>query len=483
LPGSVARNRESLSQELQQRLQQRLNPQNVALGRVLEMSEPEFEDEVRRELDDNPALEVLSPTTPADNEFTETSDQLQLADYGDADDVPVYLRRAANASPDDVHYDAGSFAADDNRSMGEILMERLANDGELSEKERIPAAYIIGNIDDNGYMTRSLPAIADDIAMTEGIYIEPSALQSIFDKIRSLDPAGIGATDLRDCLLLQLDRRKPSKAVGNARNIIADNFELFSKKHYDRLAAQVHLSREEMENALQLIKTLNPKPGQALESASSADRIHHVSPDFMLDYDAETDTFSVSLLGSIPELGIEESFRAEAEEAPLLRESSAAIFIRRQRRSATDFIKLVEQRSATLMAIVKAIVKLQHDFFISGDRSSIRPMVLRDVAAQTGLDLSVISRATATKYILTSHGVYPLKMLFNESPDGDLDVSSHRILAALGEIISSEDKRAPLSDRALCDALQKRGLNIARRTVAKYRERLGLPVARLRRTF
>lgn len=478
----MPRSTENIRQELQQRLQQRLNPQNVALGRVLEMNTPEFEDEVRRQLDDNPALEAIIPNEN-NNDFEESSEQLQLADYGDADDVPPYLSNASNNSSDDRHIEAASFAADDNRSMGEILMERLTSDGAINDNQRMPASYIIGNLDENGYLTRPLADIADDIAMSEGLYVDTDELAKIFEEIRELDPAGIGAVDLRDCLLLQLDRKAASKPVLDARRIVDNHFDLFSKKHFDRLAAAAQLSRQELEDALSVIQSLNPKPGLAIEGPSSSDRTQHVVPDFAVDYDSENDSFAISLTGHIPELTVEESFRADGEEKNLPRESSAATFIRTQRRSAQDFIKLAQQRTATLLAIGKAIVNLQRPFFVSGDRADILPMVLRDVAAITGLDLSVISRATSGKYVLTVHGIYPLKMFFNATPDADEQVSSHRILAAMQHIIDGEDKHAPLSDNDIELALAAQGIKIARRTVAKYRERLGLPVARLRRNF
>ena len=476
----MAKYSEQLRQVQQQKLQQRLNPQSVALGRVLEMSVPEFEDEVRRELDENPALEVAdSPVT--DHDFGETSDQLQLADYADADDAPVYLRHAANASPDDYHEEAASFAADENDSMVDVLMRRLADENELSDTEMKIAAHIIGNLDDNGYLRRPLEAIADDMEMIEGFYVGMDEIEKVFNAVRALEPVGICAVDLRDCLLLQLDRKPESAARDNALTIVADYFDLFSKKHFDRIQNQMGLSRDDMTEALDLIKSLNPKPASALETGKNSARINAVTPDYYLDYDSENDRFSLSLPGNIPDLAIEASFGAD-EEAEM-RDKAAAAFIHRRRNDALSFIRLVEQRHATLMSIGKAIVQLQRDFMLSGDRSDIKPMILKDVAAVTGLDLSVISRATSGKYIMTPHGMYPLKLFFNERPDADTDVSSHQILEKISALIDAEDKRHPLSDQAICEALAKDGFDIARRTVAKYRERLGLPVARLRRNF
>lgn len=480
----MAKYGDRLRQEQQQKLQQRLNPQNVALGRLLEMSVPEFEDEVRRELDDNPALEVIEPAAPATDEYAETSDQLQRADYADADDVPAYLRRANNRSADDTSFDAVSIAADEGQSMGEVLMLRLADENDLSDTDIRIAAHIIGNLDDNGYMRRPVEALADDMAMIEGFYVEPDDVRRVFEAVRSLDPPGIGATDLRDCLLLQLDRRPNSVTVRIAKEILTDYFDYFSKKYFDRIGNQLGIGRKEMTEALDLIRSLNPKPASALDTDRAVVRAGAVTPDFILDYDSSTDTCTLSLPGNIPELALEQSFSPDKEnETTGAGAQSAKAFIRSKRNDALSFIRLVNQRRQTLMDIGKAIVQFQKTFMATGDKADIRPMILKDIAAITNLDISVISRATSGKYILTPHGLYPLKMFFNERPAADNDISAHAILKKLASFIAGEDKRHPLSDQTLRDMLAAAGFDIARRTVAKYREKLGIPVARLRRNF
>ncbi len=470
-----------LTQEQQLRQQQRLNPQSVALGRVLEMSVPEFEDEVRRELDDNPALEAVEKHgEETRDDFNETSEQLQLADYDDIDDAPAYLRRAANRSADDVHVEAASFAADEGESMGEVLLRRLAGESELNETQMRIAAHIIGNLDDNGYLRRPLSSIADDLEMIEGFYATPAEVRHVLDEVRALDPAGIAAFDLRDCLMLQLDRKPASETQALAREIIDKYFDLFSRKHFDRIQSHLGVGREDMEAALALIRSLNPKPASALETGRAVGRAVVITPDFYLEYDADDDTFTLTLPGNIPELAVETTFAADSDSVA---DRLALEFIRRKRGEAVSFIRLVEQRRNTLMAIGTAIVKLQRNFMISGDKADIRPMILKDVQALTALDLSVISRATSGKYILTPNGIFPLKLLFNERPDADTDVSTHAILDALGKLIENEDKNHPLSDQTLSELLHEAGYDIARRTVAKYRERLGFPVARLRREY
>lgn len=473
--------KESLRQVQQQALQQRLNIQNVALGRLLEMNMVQFEDEVRRELDDNPALELKNGETDKEtDDFNETPEQLQLADYADADDIPYYKLEALNHEAGGTAFDPASVMPDDSDSVLDILLRRLSNETELQPDELNVARYIIGNLDSNGYLTRSLEDIADDMAINEGIEVSRNKLIKAFEAVRALEPAGIGAIDLRDCLLLQLERLETTPEVLTAILIIKDNFELFAKKHYDRLGNAVGTSASDLERALRLIQSLNPKPAASL--AGTPDSSPHIIPDFILDYDATTELFTVSLSGRQPDLGIEESFSA-THQAGGRGNSEADAFIKKKRDEATSFIKLAEMRGATLLAIAKTIVSKQSAFFASGDPAEIRPMILKDISAVTGLDISIISRAVAGKYILAPHGVYPLKYLFNERSSASSDTSSLEILEAIKKLINNEDKSSPLTDQELTEKLQASGYDIARRTVAKYRERLGYPVGRLRKQF
>lgn len=481
----MASGKESLRMEQQQRLQQRLNIHNVVLGRMLEMSAPEFDDEVRRQLDDNPALEAIDEIPApegSENDFKETAEQLQMADYA-ADDLPSYAYNARNSSPDDAAVDAVSLAADESESAFEILLRRLASESELTAPELKTGSYIIGNLDSNGYLTRPLDDIADDMAVAEGLNPTPIQMRRAFEAVRSLDPAGIGAVDLRDCLLLQLDRRKPTATVRLARQILSDHFDLFSKKHYDRLAAALGTDMETLGTALDLILSLNPRPAASLAEGNAATRARHITPDFVLDYDHTDGTFTVQLAGRRTRLGIEDSFTVDPSDTSSPSLASARAFIRSKREEAASFIRLAELRADTLTVIAEAIVRIQHDFFATGDRALIRPMILKDVSAATGLDLSVISRAVAGKYILTPHGMYPLKFFFNEHPKDESGASAHRIIEAIKQLIEAENKKNPLSDQAIQKSLQAQGFDIARRTVAKYRERIGYPVARLRKTY
>lgn len=297
-----------------------------------------------------------------------------------------------------------------------------------------------------------------------------------------LEPAGVGATDLRDCMLLQLSRMKPAPDVALATKILGEHFDAFTKRHSDRLRAALDTDEDSLSAAIKLILTLDPKPGGHADN-STDNRTRYIVPDFNVEIDANGRA-TVWLTGRTPELAIEESFIPDEKAATASRrEREAYAFVRARHDEAQSFIKMLNARARTLMAVMKSIVARQKDFFISADRADIHPMILRDIAADTGYDLSVISRATAGKYVATPAGVYPVKMFFNERPIDDNDTSSHEISEKIKDVIAKEDKRAPLSDEALRAALAAEGYDIARRTVAKYREKLGLPVARLRKNF
>jgi len=483
--------KETLRQTQESRLLQKLNPMQVRFGRILEMNTPEVEDEVRRELDENPALEeaaaddsIFADENSNDDEsFNETADELQRADYGHDDDIPSYRLTTNNSSADDdVRYEPFGISEDEDSIIGAMTV-RIA-ELDLDDTEYKIATYIIGNLDDNGYLTRPLDAIADDMAIAEGLDPDPTTMRRVFDAVRTLDPAGICAVDLRDCILLQLQRLPNSLTRRTAEEIIDKHFNLFSKKHFDKLRARLSVDNDVLQDALSLIRTLNPKPGALLGNSRAGERLRHIVPDFNVDYEQSDGSFTVTLLSRIPELAIAESFRPGTEVATTntdTRMREARAFIKRKYDDAASFIAMMQMRSQTLLAVMHAIVERQKDFFITGDKSLLRPLILKDIAATTKLDLSVISRAAAGKYVLTAHGIYPLKLFFSERPTGDNDASSHLIMQTLSDLIAAEDKRHPLSDEELRLRLTENGVDIARRTVAKYRERLNLPVARLRK--
>lgn len=479
---------ESLRLSTEQKLQQRLTPLQVQFVRMLEMTGPEVEEEVRRALDDNPALEQCNHderdnnlTEDSSETFKESAEEVQLADYRDEDDIPSYRLEARNHSANDKYYEP--IAVD---SSGDSLMESLNNqlmEFDITDTQSSIAQYIIGNLDDNGYLTRNIATIADDLAFNTGIDVTSQQVKDVFDLVRRLEPAGVGAVDLRDCLLLQLKRKEQSATTKIAIDIIENYFDLFSKKHYDRMKSLIGINGEQLRDAMAVITSLNPKPGGIMTGGGN-DRSRHIIPDFSVEADPDNGTITLTLLNKIPELQIESTFTEEASElfgTATRSQREAATFIKQKRDEANGFIKILKLRQETLYRVMEAIVKLQRDFFLTDDESRIRPMILKDIAAITGHDLSVISRATAGKYVTTLRGTYPLKLFFNERPKDDDDTSSHEILSVIKEIVATENKDKPLSDEAITKILSDKGYDIARRTVAKYREKLGFPVARLRK--
>ena len=484
----------------EQKQQLRLTPLQVRYVRMLEMTGPEFEDEVRKAVDEMPALEASAPEeetgrgdalplTEDGGQFTESDRDLQAADYRSEDDIPEYLsrqfRRTSQASPEDYFEPV---VAASGASLIENLIGQL-DQQDITDDERLIALHIVGNLDDNGYLTRDLQAIADDLAFTEGKDFPVAEIRRVWERVRELEPAGIGAVDLRDCLLLQLRRLPRSVESVAALEIVRDYFDLFAKKHFSRIGGAMGISEELLKDALAVISRLNPKPAAQLDS-SVGEGPQTVIPDFHVDVDA-ADNFTLTLLNRIPELNIERTFAADAPlpEASPRATAAAKLFLKQKRDEATDFIKIVGLRQQTLFRVMQTILNFQRQFFLTEDEATIRPMVLREVADASGLDLSVVSRATQGKYVSTRRGVYPLKMFFNERRNKELpaetedDNTVHRVIASLREIIGGEDKRRPLSDEQITARLRQQGFDIARRTVAKYREKLGFPVGRLRKTL
>ena len=469
---------------LSQRQQQTLAPLQLQYVKALEMTAPEFDDEVRRELDDNPALEAVDEDSPAETEsFGESAEELQSADYSDPDEMPQYLLEAHNWSADGEMRE--HVAVSGGESLLESLQRQLNEMRGISDDERRIAGFIIGNIDDNGYLTRSPAALANDISIACNADVTTRQVNKVLKKVQLLDPPGIGAVDLRDTMLIQLRRHNDgSAAFRYAIAIVKDYFDLLSKMHLNRLRSSMWIPRDMLDEAMKIIRTLDPKPGAQVGGGEDA-RTRHITPDFYVEVDAD-DNITLSLGGNVPMLRVEESFTVDpeptAKNGRLTRmEEAARAFVRQKRDEANLFINAARMRRETLRRVMTAIVGIQREFFLTDDPMKLKPMVLKDVSAVTGDDLSVISRATSGKYVATRQGVYPLKYFFNEHRKDGEDSSSYHVMEIIRSMIEKEDKTAPLSDDALADELKKRGFKVARRTVAKYRERLALPVARLRR--
>lgn len=437
---------------------QQLTPLQVRFVRLLEMNEQEAEQAVERELDDNPAL-VKVESAPAEARYIPTGPVAQ--------NPPEFMPQTE----------------DDSQSLYDYLELQL---GEKSLPDRVAAVarYAIGNIDPNGYLERTPQAMIDDLAFGPGVEVAPAEMELALEAIRSLDPPGVGASSLREALLLQLERMPASQQHDDAVNILTHAFQAFTMKHTHRMVSSLHIPAERVDRAMELIRTLNPKPGSSF-GGGRADKAAVTVPDFQVDTDDEGH-ITVSFPGRIPELAISESFEQAMRR---LRERSGepkpkdARFISGRFTDARDFINIMRQRRDTLYAVMSAIVKLQHDFFLSGDERDLHPMTLKDVAAVVKMDVSTVSRATGGKYVATSYGTFELRHFFSEGYEGEdgTRFSARSVEAALRELIENEDKCHPLSDEALCNMLMEKGYTVKRRTVAKYRDRLGFPVARLRR--
>lgn len=474
---------------LEQKLTQRLSPIQLQLVPLLEMTNTEFDDRVKEEIDDNPALEVneennddnLDKTEDGDT-FNETSDQLQANDYGDDDDRPYtkssYSGGNSNDMPDPVVVAEST--------LSDYLLEQI-HERDLTEKQSTIAEYIIGNLEDNGYLTRSTHAIADDITFGgTGLVVDTPEVDAMLNMVRELDPPGIAATDLRDCLLLQLKRKPDTEVNRLAYEIIDKHFDIFSKKHFDKICAVMNIDNAKLKEVLTAISALNPKPGNAFNGSTSEMHSQQITPDF--EVDADNDDLTLTLLNNVPELQIAQSYSEindhYSKQKPISRrEKDEATEVRRCYDKASSFIKVMKMRQETLFNTMSDIVRRQHDFFVTGDETLLKPMILKDIANDTGYDVSVISRATSNKYVTTPWGVYPLKFFFSEglSHESGEDVSSLKIKKLLKDIIDNEDKRRPVSDQRLCLMLRNKGYDIARRTVTKYRKQMSIPVARLRR--
>lgn len=462
-----------MAQELkiQQRIGQRLTQQQLRFVRMLELNAPELDDAVQRELEANPALEVADADAETERRTEDTT--------------PYYLRKARSSSPDTETPD---FVAP---SAGESLYEAL--DRQISERELTPevaamARYIVGNLDSNGYLLRPLPKLIDDLLVSTGREIPEAVAREAFELVRSLDPAGVGAENLRDTLLLQLRRLPDSPQRNDAIDILTHQFEAFHMRHSHKIISALKLSQTRIDAANALILTLNPKPGSGLGD-TAADSAQAITPDFVVTND--NGELSVALNNRIPELVIDESFREAMKglEGRRGRPRKGMEYVTSRFNEARDFLTVLRQRQRTMHDVMTAIVKWQKEYFETGDVYSMRTMMLKDLSNVTGYDPSVISRATANKYVQMPWGsVMPLRSFFSDTVGDENDggaageaLTNRKVEAIIREVTSKEDKRHPLSDEKIREILSERGYGISRRTVAKYRDRLGILVARLRK--
>jgi len=462
-------------------LQQKLSPQQIQMIKLLELPTVQLEQRIKQEIEDNIVLEEEERDPENDEELPR---QISVDEYLREDDTPSYKSRINNYSKDDkqrpVYLTGG-------RSLQEYLVEQLGYRN-LSERDMRLAVYLIGSIDEDGYLRRGLDAVADDIAFTVGIETTAQELERLLGVIHQLEPAGVGARDLRECLLLQMEQQPvATRSRRLARKILNSYFDEFVKKHYEKLMARLQVSEADFREAIAEIRRLSPKPGN-LYAEGGTDTTPYIIPDFILDY--QDGRFDLSLNSyNVPEVRVNRRYvemirDMVASDGTVKEKDREAIqFVKSKIDSAKWFISAIKQRHDTLMRTMQEILDYQREYFKDGDKSKLRPMILKDIADRTGLDVSTISRVVNSKYVQTRFGIILLKSLFSEAmqTENGEEVSSYEIKNILQECIDEEDKRRPLTDETLMDILNAKGYRIARRTVAKYREMLGIPVARLRK--
>lgn len=461
-------------------LQQKLSPQQIQMIKLLELPAAMLEQRIKQEIEENIVLEEEQPA-----EESEQPQQISMDEYLREDDTPSYKSRINNFSKDDR---PRNIQISGGRSFQESLVEQLGFRN-LTEREMQLATFIVGSIDNDGYLRRDLESISDDIAFSLGIETSAGELERLLDIIQHLEPVGVGARDLRESLLLQLGQLPmTTKARRLAKKILTSYFEGFVKKHYERLISRLGVSEDDFRDAVQEIQRLSPKPGN-LYSEDGTEAAPYIIPDFILDY--HDGRFDLSLNSyNIPEVKINRHYMevirnmmGVPSDRMTEKDKEAIQFVKSKIDSAKWFMSAIKQRHDTLMRTMRTILDYQQEYFKDGDRSRLRPMILKDIADRTDLDVSTISRVVNSKYVQTNFGIILLKSLFSEAmqtKSGE-EVSSYEIKNILQECIDNEDKRHPLTDEMLMDILNDKGYCIARRTVAKYREMLNIPVARLRK--
>lgn len=500
-----------LKQGLYQKLLQKLSPQQIQLMKLLQVPTASLEQRIKEELEENPALEEGSPDdiaeednkeqeetenetedeTPQDekeeysdddvSEALKEQDSFDIADYIEDDDVPYYKLAANNSSPDDERHESPVVVT---VTFQDTLLSQLGL-SDLDDKEYIIGQHLIGSLDDDGYIRRDLDAIADDLAFTQNISSTKEEIEHVLKVIQTFDPPGMAARTLQECLLIQLHRKKQhSKAIDTAIEIIEHHMEEFSRKHYEKIARSLNLFDDQLKEAIEEILTLNPKPGggSAEDSRTSA----QIIPDFILN--VNNDQLELALNSkNDPDLRISRSFQQMLESYSKDKKNKATkeavSFIKQKIDAARWFIDAIRQRQHTLLTTMTAIMNYQKEYFLEGDERKLRPMILKDIADMVALDISTVSRVANSKYVETPYGTFLLKTFFSESltTDSGEEVSSREVKKILQDAIEAEDKRKPLPDEKLMEILNDKGYNIARRTIAKYREQLNIPVARLRK--
>lgn len=485
-----------LNQRLQQKLLQKLSPQQILLMKLLQIPSMALEQRIKQEIEENPVLEIdeeydndSESDEFGDLEKDSNSDQqndVDVNDYLNADDIPSYRLNAGNTSASDEHKEMPIVA---DTGFHESLLLQL-DLKEFPSQKRIIGTTIIGNLDEAGYLQRDLNAMVDDLAFTQGISTTPEEIEYMLRVVQTFEPAGVAARTLQECLILQLKRLEGSPQVRLAITILDRCFEDFTKKHYDKILKRTHSEEEDLRDAINEILKLNPKPGSSFSSSNSGN--HYVIPDFIIENKDGVLELSLNQR-NMPELRLSRTYtdmlesygenknRKEKNDS----QRDAVIFIKQKIDSARWFIEAIKQRQDTLFVTMKTIMDYQHKYFLEGDETLLRPMILKDIAERVGLDISTISRVANSKYVQTPYGTFLLKSFFSESIQNEQgeEISTREIKKILSDCIVAEDKSKPLTDEELTVILKQKGYPIARRTVAKYRELLNIAVARLRKVM
>lgn len=490
-----------LKQSLQQKLQQKLSPQQIQLMKLLQVPTMALEQRIKEELEINPALEegrseedneyesndMKDEFDNTEDDFDEHQDQqrddFDLDQYMDDDEIPSYKLAANNSGPDDERKEI-PFAG--GLGFQEMLLQQLGLK-DLDDHQYQVAEYIVGNIDEDGYLRREIMSITDDLAFSQNIQTSDEEVEELLKVVQSLDPPGVGARDLQECLLIQLKRKEnPTSHTALAIEIISECMEEMSKKHYDKIIRKLDIDDDQLKAALKEILKLNPKPGNALTESQKSTQ--HITPDFLLtNHDGKLELQLNSR--NAPDLKVSKSYSemldhyTKAKNMNDAQQKEAVMFVKQKIDAARWFIDAIKQRQNTLLYTMNAILEFQYEYFQTGDETKLKPMILKDIAEKVGLDISTVSRVANSKYIQTPFGTFLLKSFFSESlsTESGEEVSTREVKKILEDVVSNENKRKPVTDDKLAKILKDKGYNIARRTVAKYREQLNIPVARLRK--
>ena len=468
-----------LKQELGLKQVQKLSPLQIQTIKLIELPIQDLEQRIRKELEENPVLDDETPESK-DEDGEEQPREVSLSDIKEDDSIPDYKLRVNNYGKDE-RPEYNTFSV--KESFTQSLMEQLGFRN-LSEHQHDIAAFIIGSLDEDGYLRRDIDSLVDDLAFRMNIETTPEEVEKMLHIIQEFYPPGIGARDLRECLLIQLKGLKQTPDVINAQRILTDWFQEFSNKHFQKIMTRLNLSQDEMKAAMARIVKLNPSPGGQIDDSYN-DQAQQIVPDFILSLENGELKLTMPRF-SIPEIRINKKYAdllMDAANSSERQKKEAATFVKQKMDSAKWFVEALKQRHNTLLSTMQAIIDYQHDYFMDGDESHLKPMVLKDIASKTGFDISTISRVVNSKYIETHFGIFPLKYFFSEGLENQQgeEVSTRELKKVLQDFVDKEDKHKPLTDDELVTLMNEKGYKVARRTIAKYRDQLNIPKARLRK--